>query len=658
MNRAEKRRNEKLAKKAAQRKKYVQPTTASPHTPTLNFQDIMDRAVQHHTAGQWDNARALYQQVLQVHPQHPIAMHLLGMIDFQHKNYEQALAHISKACAIAPDYADAHSNLGLVQQKLGQLDAAVSNFEKAIQINADFAEAYNNMGTALNELGKTEKGKACFLKSLSIKPDYAEAHFNLGNSYKNSGEFGQAINCYQAALAIKADYAHAYVNQGIALQAQSLSQQAFSSFQKALELKPNSSEIHSSLIFAQDFIPTIDQVEQQAERKRWNDKFILPLTKKIVPHSNKRAPDRRLRIGYVSADFRRHSAYLGFGPLIFDYDRANFDVTCYDNTILSDEISENLRKASMDWQFVRTMNDEELAQKIREDEIDILFDLSGHTLENRLTLFGLKPAPIQVTGIGHAPPGLSTIDYRLTTRKGTPPEEEEIYPENPIYLDTYFGFVPPSNPLPVAPSPFLENGFITFGYLGRLSKTSDELLGHWAKILQDVPHSRFLLKYPQLDGDFARQRVVDTFSSFGIGEERLVLLGQTDHRGHLEAHNQVDIVFDSFPHCGGITTLDSLWMGIPVLGLSNPNKFGSRIIESICDPLKLESWVARNTEEYHDIAVNWATRREELVKIRQVLRQQFKEVYFRFPQDVEKAYRLIWQRWCRDEPPSPLSPLS
>ena len=376
------------------------------------------------------------------------------------------------------------------------------------------------------------------------------------------------------------------------------------------------------------------------------------------PHANDRTPGRRLRIGYVSADFKWHSACQGFAPLILEHDRDHFDVICYDDNPSCDAMTETLRAAATSWRPTMGQSNEELAQTIRNDGIDILVDLAGHTHGNRLTVFGHKPAPLQVTGIGHLPPGASTIDYRLTTTIATPPEEESLFPEAPIYLETYLGFSPPIDAPTVGALPCLENGFITFGCLNRFSKVSDQAVDLWARILRDVPKSRLLIKAPQIDEPSVSQRVEDFFSERGISQDRLILLGGTPQRQHLETYNRIDITLDTLPHGGGVNTLESLWMGVPAVGLTCPSKFTGRMIDFICRPLGLGEWITKETDEYHAIAVKWAGRESDLSKIRQNLRQRMSEVYSRFPQDVEKAYRLIWKRWCNGEEPSPLYPLS
>ncbi|NQU59093.1 MAG: tetratricopeptide repeat protein [Rhodospirillales bacterium] len=650
MNRAEKRRQEKLAKKAAR-------STKSGKAP-LVIQESLALATQHHTAGRLSEAETLYQQILRANPNQPDAIHLLGVLAYQGGQYDSAVELISKALAIKPDYPEASYNLGNTLKKLHRPDVAIASYHKALAINPDYFEAHNNLGLALKDLNKLDEAVASYHKALAIKPNFAEAHNNLGFALNALNKLDEAVESYRQALAINPNLAEAHYNLGNNLLASGKLIDAAASFRKALTNRPEYHEAHSNLIFLQDFIPDIDQKAQQNERRLWNSTFILPLADKIQAHSNNRDPARPLRIGYVSADFRDHSACLGFAPLIMEHKRQDFEVICYDATISGDHVSASLRTAATHWRDIRDSDDDQLAAMIRVDAIDILVDLSGHTRGNRLGVFARKPAPLQVTGIGHLAPGASTIDYRLTTPQMTPPNEETIYPEKPLYLETYFGFTPAPDAPPVGPPPCLKNGFITFGFLGRFIKISDDVLALWARILQDTAGARLLLKFSQLDDPAARQKIVETFSGLGIGVDRLVLMGRTEQGEHLEAHNLVDIVLDSFPHGGGITTMDSLWMGVPVIGLLDTTKAGGRIIDGICHPVGLEDWVAGSREEYRAIALKQAGQAGELGQIRQELRRRVADVYGRFPGAVEKAYRLIWQRWCQGETPSALYPLS
>jgi predicted O-linked N-acetylglucosamine transferase (SPINDLY family) len=608
--------------------------------------------------GRLVEAEESFHKAITLNPNYVEGHNNLGNVFLAMGRLDKAVESYRKALDIKPDIGGVHYNLGLALQEMERMDEALDSYQKALDINPDYVEAHNNLGNVLQGLGKMDEAVESFRKAIAIYPKYAEAHNNLGIVFKKMGRFDEAVVSFQKSLDAKPDFAEAHNNLGNTYQELRKFEEAIGSCRMALDLKPDSAAIHSNFIFMQDLVSDSDNASQQAERKLWSDTFVSPLVDKIKPHTNSREPKRRLRIGYVSADFRNHSACQAFSSLILNFDREKFDVICYDATPIPDQVTETLRAAATDWREIRGIDDEEVAQTIREDAIDILVDLSGHTNGNRLKIFGFKPAPLQVTGLGHLAPGISTIDFRLTSTLATPPEEEHLYPEKPIYLNTFFSFTEPQGAPLVCPSPQKENGFITFGNLGRITKVSDTAMELWAKILLDVPQSRLLLKYALLDSESFRQRVRRMFSGFGITEDRLIFLGYTQKIEHLKAYNSVDIVLDTFPHGGGMTTMESLWMGVPVVGLVSPEKFVGRIFETICRPLGLEEWVARDIDEYHEIAVQWAGRADELSKIRHELRDWISEVYFRFPRDAEKSYRLIWKGWCDGVAPSPLYPLS
>ena len=607
--------------------------------------------------GQWDGAVESHQKAIDIKPGFAEAHGNLGNALQELGRLDEAVASYRKHLAFKPGNAVAHYNLGNVLQEMGRLEDAAASYRQVLTLKPDDAEAHNNLGNTLSKLERFDEAVASYHKAIGLKPDYAEAHTNLGNAHQELGLLEEAVADYRQALAADPDFAGAHGNLGTVLKELGQLDQAVACFRQALTFKPDYDLAHSNLIFIQDLIPHIDQAAQQAERKLWNDKFILPLAEKIKAPANDPTPGRRLRIGYVSADFKRHSACQGFAPLILEHDRDHFEVICYAGNTVCDAITETLRAAATTWRSTLGQSDDQLAQTIRDDGIDILVDLSGHTRGNRLTVFGHKPAPLQVTGIGSTPPGVSTIDYRLTTDRTTSPEEESLFPEAPIYLETVIGFTPPSDTPPVGDLPCLESGFITFGCLNRFSKVTDQAMDLWVRILGNVSQSRLLIKAPQIDEPSIRQRVETFFSERGIHQDRLILLGRTSQREHLEACNRIDITLDTFPHGGGITTMESLWMGVPVVGLTDSSDHASRSISIICGPLGLDEWIAESTGEYHAIAMEWAGKRQALADLRPGLRQRVSEVYSRFPRDVEKAYRLIWKRWCTGEKPSPLSPL-
>ncbi len=598
-----------------------------------------------------DEAIANYQKALDLNPAYADAHNNLGTAFQEMERAGDAIPCFQKALALKTDYADAHGNMGCALQELGRLDEARASYLKALSINPNYAKALSNLGVVLQVTGRLDDAAASLRQALSIDPHDVKAHGNMGCVLNELGRMDEALSSFHKALDLDPGNADTHNNLGIALQDMGRLDEACASYQKALALDPGFAVAHSNLIFIQDLFSNMDQAAQQAERKRWDDSFIRPLSGKIKPHANSRDEGRRLRIGYVSADFRHHSACQGFAPLILDHDREQFEVVCYDANAVPDSITRDLRTAATSWRATLGVSDEDLAKMIRADGIDILVDLSGHTKGARLTVFGYKPAPVQVTGVGHMPPGLSTIDYRLTTAAATPPGEEAIIPEKPIYLETYFGFRAPPHAPQVKPP---GSGPMTFGCFNRFTKISDQALALWARILLDTPESRLLIKAAQMSEAPLRQGIMDFFSGHGIAKDRLILLSKTSHAEHLEAYNRVDVSLDTFPQGGGITTLESLWMGTPVVGLLDSLKIIGRQIAFTCRPLGLDAWIAESTEDYHRIAVEWAGRRQELAELGSEMRGRIEGVYGRFTRDVEDAYRTIWKRWRNDEAPSPL----
>ena len=491
------------------------------------------------------------------------------------------------------------------------------------QILRDFprhADALHMLGVIAHQVGDYSIATSLITQAIEIDSNQSSFFYNLGNVLQEQGRLGESIDAYQQAIRIQPEHAGAY----------------------------------SNLIFAQDFHLDIGLKEQQVERQKWNQRFILPLANSIQSHPNDRNPERLLRIGYVSADFRRHSAAQGFGQLILNYNQTQFAVFCYSGVVKEDEITKRFKDVASSWYSTLGKSDKELVEQIRNDEIDILVDLSGHTSGNRLLAFGYKPAPIQVTGIGHDAPGAKTIDYRLTTLIKTRPEEEKHFVEKPVYLDFFMGFMVPLETPSVGYLPAYENGYVTLGCLNRFSKVSDESLELWASLLKRIPNSKLLFKSGELSDIELRGHIVERLSDLGVSSNRVILLGRTSQYKHLNTYNQVDISLDTFPYGGGATTLESLCMGTPVVSLTDDSKQAHRYSSSILSPLDLNEWVAKTKDEYVEIVCYWVRNLGELLELRQELRDRVLTGTAKFVPQVEDAYREMWSRWCRGEELSPI----
>lgn len=341
MNRAERRREHKLARK---------PSNTDTPSSQLSLPDIQVRcqallhqAIQRHQSGRLEEAQSLYCQVLDLSPDNADANHLLGVLNFQTGDSESAIALISKAIDKNPNDAVYYNNLGLALQERSRLDEAVNTYQQALKIRPDYSEAYCNLGNVFQEKGQLENSEINYLKALRINPNFAGAYYNLGNTFQKQQRLEEAIAAFEKAITFAPGYAKAHCNLGNAFNEIGRMDKAEVSLRKALALDPESVFYHSSVIFMQDFCPGIELAAQQVERKLWNEKFILPLAGKIKPHTNSRDSERRLRIGYVSADFRSHSACQGMGPLILEHDRNHFDVYCYAGNTVSDAMTETLR---------------------------------------------------------------------------------------------------------------------------------------------------------------------------------------------------------------------------------------------------------------------------------------------------------------------------
>jgi len=643
----------------------------------------LQQAISLHQAGQLQQAEQICQQILRNSPQHADALHLLGVIAYQvgennvatslitqaikidsnqyvffnslgsvlqeQGRLRESIQAFNRALEIQPDYADVHYNKGNTLQEQGKLEEAVDAYQQAIRIQPNHPEAYNNLGNVLQERGRLEESIQAYHKAIEIQPNYADAYNNLGNVLQERGRLEESIQAYHKAIEIQPNDPRVYSNLGNSLQTQGRIVDAVNSFRQSLIINPNFIEGHSNLIFAQDFHLDIGLQEQQIERQKWNQRFILPLANSIQSHPNDRNPERRIRIGYVSADFRQHSAAQGFGQLILNYNQTQFDVFCYSGVVKEDEITKRFKDAVSGWYSTLGKSDKKLVEQIRNDEIDILVDLSGHTSGNRLLAFGYKPAPIQVTGIGHDAPGVTMIDYRLTTPIKTRPEEEKHFVEKPVYLGFFMGFMSPLKIPPVGYLPAYEKGHVTFGCLNRFSKVSDESLGLWASLLKRIPNSKLLLKSGELDNIELRGHTIKRLSDLGVSSNRVILRGGTSQYKHLNTYNQVDISLDTFPCGGGATTLESLCMGTPVVSLTDDSKQAYRYASATLSPLGLNEWVAKTKDEYVEISCHWARNLGELAELRQELRSQVLTQTAKFVPQVEIAYREMWSRWCRGE---------
>ena len=584
---------------------------------------VYNEALEHLRAGRIDPAMELFAELLRVFPDHPETLHLMAVA--KHKNGDPVSAEplLRRAVARKPREAMFWNNLGLILFDLCRYQDAVDCYRRAVELQGNYGRAYMNQGNALRQLYRLDEALACYDRALEISPGDPDAHLNRGN----------------------------------VLLDRRLPQDALTEFRTALALDPHNVNARNNLIFTLDFVSGIGFAESQAARKSWYEMHGKPFAASVSPHGNDRRPDRRLRLGYVSADFCKHSASDAFGVVLRHHDHSQFEVVCYSGTVIEDESTRGFKAVADRWFSTAGWSDAVMAEHIRDDRIDILIDLSGHSAGSRLPVFARKPAPIQVQGWGYGTgTGLPTMDYLFSDPVAIPAEMRPLFSETVIDLPCAMPYEMPVYAPAVSPLPASLGQPFTFGCLNRLSKVTDAVLAVWARVLHRLSRARLLLKDGRLDDPAVRASVLQTLARSGISNDRVVLLGRSSHADQLAAYAQIDIALDPFPQNGGITTYEALSMGVPVIALLGHSQAG-RTAASILSIIGLGDWVAGTEDEYVALAVQKASDESALAHTRAELRRRLTASpagdaagYTRL---AEAAYRKMWERWCADQAVEP-----
>jgi predicted O-linked N-acetylglucosamine transferase (SPINDLY family) len=598
--------------------------------------------------GRLDEAIAACRQAIALRGNYAQAHNNLGNALKDKGQLDEAIAAYRQAIASRPDYAEARGNLGIALKGKGQLDEAIAAYRRAIALRPNYAEAHNNLGVALKEKGQLDEGIAACRQAIALRPNYPEAHSNLGSLLRDKGQLDEAIGAFRQAIRMKPDFAAPYSNLGALADTGQLDE-AIASQKQAVRLKPDFAGLHSNLIFTVHYHPDYDAKMIHEELGRWNRQHAEPLMKLIRPHLNNRDPDRRLRIGYVSPDFRVHVVGQNLLPLLRQHDHGQMEIFCYSNVVQPDVLTEQLRGYADVWRNIVGLSDSQAVDLIRQDGIDILVDLALHTGNNRLLVFAHKPAPVQVTYLGYCgSTGLETMDYRLSDPHLDPPDSDlSLYSERTIRLpETYWCYgVPGSTPEP-SPPPAATAGYVTFGCLNNSAKVSPPALDLWAEIMRRVPRSRLIVHSPPgAHLDAVRER----FAGKGISSDRLEFAGRQPWPQYVRTYGRIDIALDPFPWGGGITTCDALWMGVPVVSLVGRTSVG-RGGASILANLGVPELIAKVPQQYVQIATDLAKDLPRLAELRRTLRPRMQGSPLmdapRFARNVEAAYRQMWRNWC------------
>ena len=577
---------------------------------------LLDQAYEHLKAADHVIAGQLVGQALEIDPENLRALSLGAKTAANVGQKDLALELIDRALKLRPDSTEVMFDTAFIFIRYGQPHRARQLWERLTEKLPNSVEILWNLATY--HLTQDDAGTAelYFRKVMELAPQRPGLHLNLGNMVKNSGRIAEAIALYR----------------------------------EGVRLFPQDMRQFSNYLLALQYDSAYGPEQIYAEHAAWGralEAAVLGGNR----HSNDRSPNRRLRIGYVSPNFCNHVVGRNLQPLFQQHDHSKFRIFCYSDTPNPDEATAALRRGADVWRDTAFLPDAELAAQVSRDRIDVLVDLALHTERGRLGMFARKPAPIQVTWMAYpGTSGLTRMDYRFTDPVLDPPGATDcFYTEQSIRLETFWCFEPPANSPVIGPLPAEKNGHITFGCLNNFFKVNEALLELWREILAAVPDSRLVLMPPK---GMIVERVR---KKLGVEPARLIGLPRQPLLQYLKAYNRIDLSLDTFPYTGHSTTLDGLWMGVPIITLAGPTVV-SRGSLSILSNLGLRELAVKNKTDYVALAVALAQDHVRLRELRAGLRGRLKRSVLmdakRFALQAESAYLAMWRKWCETAPAS------
>jgi predicted O-linked N-acetylglucosamine transferase (SPINDLY family) len=630
----------------------------------------------------YEDARKHQETAMKLNPKFVVALSSLGNTLLHLRLLEQAVEAQDRAIALKPDYSDAYCNRGMAQLLLNFYEGANESFNRALSFNQRHLQATFGKGLVALNLRHFEQAEAGFNAALAINPRAAgvlaqrgRLHLQTGNFTKAEADFDAAVTIDPRLEAAWCGKAHVNVLAGSVMQAISACRKALElnpssevaltwlgacfakqgeitaameHFDRALAIRPDYEDAITKKIFALNFVADADFETHQIVRRSWWEAVGAKIVQRQLRSSNLH-PEKRIVVGYVSSDFREHSAALAFLPVLQHHDHRNFEIICYSCSPLRDAVTDACRLAADSWIDASKLSDDQLADRIEADNVDILVDLSGHSAGNRLTVFARKPAPIQVTAFGDATgSGLKTMDYVFADPVTMPHGIRHLLAEQVYDLPCLITMQPAANPK-LSPPPMIRNGYVTFGVFNRIDKISDSALALWAQLLNELTASRIVIKNGALSDHSLRDGLIGRFVDHGISNDRVKCIGPTLRSEHLAAFQMIDISLDPFPQNGGISTLESLYMGVPVVAKLG-NTTASRLAGAILKAIGLDDWVADDDEGYLAVARKFASQPSHVEVLRAELPNRIGSSAVgnikTYTRRVEEGYRRFWLDYC------------
>ena len=622
--------------------------------PDLTSIEILE-AEKFQRDGKLPQAEKIYHRVLKDKPRHSEALRLLGLLAHQTGNHEQGINLVKQAIAAQPENVEAHFNLGIINLDQNLPEDAIMCFRLALEISPKNYSCLINLGNALLIAGHYDEAIKLSNRALETDPNNVEALSNLGNALLKSNNLIEAMSTLRRTVLLRPNDSHLINNLGMAEQTIGLIESANQTYGEAIKIDPQCKKAENNLLLNLLNLPNQTPKSLFEVRRFCGSKYDRKenYSKKFIGH--KKGNNRKIRIGYLSSDFYAHPVGFNLLPLIRNHDKEKVEISLYYLDDKFDETSKIFKSHADHWHMVIGQTDEEIANKIKNDGIDILVSLAGRFNSNRPTVTAFRAAPIQVSFHDCSTSGLSEMDFWLTDNFLHPEDTEELFTEQLYRLPVLYQYTPPSDFPSVRSLPAKENGFITFGCFNKPQKINDYVIALWSDILASMPYSKLFLKY----GGYFNDRALikyweDKFNPFGITEDRLIFCGISETRQeHLKHYQNIDIALDPFPFNGATTTFEALAMGVPVIALLGKN-FVDRAAASILNAAHLNNFIAHSNKEYIELAKSLANNFDILEELRFKLREKLigsplcqGESY---AQSIESTYQTMWKNLCSEYP--------
>ncbi|XP_074581727.1 putative UDP-N-acetylglucosamine--peptide N-acetylglucosaminyltransferase SPINDLY [Curcuma longa] len=618
--------------------------------------------------GDLEAAIACYERCLAVSPNFEIAKNnmAIALTDLGTKvklegDINQGVAYYKKALFYNWHYADAMYNLGVAYGEMLKFDKAIVFYELALHFNPNCAEACNNLGVIYKDRDNLDKAVECYQTALSIKPNFSQSLNNLGVVFTVQGKMDAAASMIEKAIIANPTYAEAYNNLGVLYRDVGSITLSIEAYERCLQIDPDSRNAGQNRLLAMNYIDVGSDDKLFEAHREWGRRFMNHYVQ-YTTWDNPKDMERPLIVGYVSPDYFTHSVSYFIEAPLSHHDYANYKVVVYSAVVKADaktlKFKDRVLKKGGLWRDIYGIDEKRVASMVRDDKVDILVELTGHTANNKLGMMACRPAPVQVTWIGYPnTTGLPTIDYRITDELTDPLNSNQKNVEELVRLpDCFLCYTPSPEAGPVTPTPALSNGFITFGSFNNLAKITPKVLRVWATILCAVPNSRLVVKCKPFCCDSVRQKFLTTLEQMGLESLRVDLLPLILlNHDHMQAYSLMDISLDTFPYAGTTTTCESLYMGVPCVTMAG-SVHAHNVGVSLLTRVGLGRLVAKTEEEYVKLALKLASDISALGELRMSLRELMSKSPIcdgaKFARGLESTYRDMWRRYCRNDVPA------